>query len=171
MICFSLRLLLFCLPLIFFCCQKKDSWQHSAIRNTDPRYDLAKLTYPADTVHRGIEIELMRQHKGIEGYVNVYTFEVPPLEDSPHKAKISFLSDHHEYTFIVDRLQGGQRLHLSETALSTLLSLFEKHSEVTIEMAHYSQVFNTETFKRHYQKLCNLPPRFLPEKIVTFELY
>ena len=171
MSCFPLRFLLFCLPLIFFCCQKKDSWQHSAIRNTDPRYDLAKLTYPADTIHRGIEIELIRQHEGIEGYVNVHTFEVPPFQDELRSAKISFFSDNLEYNFIVDRLQGGQRLHLSEAALSTLLSLFEEHSEVTIEMAHYSQAFNGAAFTRHYQKLCNLPPRFLPEKIVTFELY
>ena len=164
---FPLLLLLF----ILSSCSHKEPWQHSAIRNTDPTYDMAKLSYEAESLNRGIRLELIRQSQTIEGYLNVLTFKIPPYRDNPHKAEVSLLANGMEFSFLIDRLDGGQRLHLSEKALEKLIELFQSYEEVTVHIAHYTQTFRSATFDKQYRKLCSQPPRLMPEKFVTFELY
>ena len=166
-----MNLLILLLIFIFSSCSHKEPWSHSAIRNTDPNYDMAKLSYEADSLYRGIRLELIRQGNSIEGYLNVLTFEVPLLENHPHQAQVSFTASETEHFFLIDRLEGGQRLHLSEKALAQLIELFQTAPEVTVHTAHYTQTFRSFTFDKHYRKLCSQPPRFLPEKFLTFELY
>lgn len=165
-----MKLLLLTLILIFSSCSHKEPWQHASIRNSNPTYDMAKLSYEADSLNRGIRLELIRQDQAIEGYLNVLTFEIPP-QGNIHQAKVFFTANKAEVSFLVDRLQGGQRLHLSEKALDTLVELFQNYPEVTIRIAHYAQTFRSKTFDKHYRKLCSQPPRLMPEKFVTFELY
>lgn len=166
-----MRVFLFLLPLIFFSCHRNDPWQQTAIRNSDPTYDLAKLSHPAASDHRGIQIEFIRQEQTIKGYLNVHTFAFPPLENHPKQTSITFLAGETRQTFVVDRLAGGQRLRLSPNSLDALLQLLHDYPQVTIQSGHYSQTYSSDTFDRHYRKLCKLPPRLMPEKLVTFELY
>jgi len=166
-----MKWLLVLLPLVFISCHRKEPWQHTAIRNSDLRYDMAKLSYPPTSAHKGILLEFIRQDHSIEGYLSVCTFEIPPVKDHLQLAEITFSTQEERASYVVDRLAGGQRLHLSERALNKLLELFKDSPEVTIVIGHYSQTFSSGTFERQYRKLCKLPPRLMPEKIVTFELY
>lgn len=165
-----MKLLLLTLIFIVSSCSHKEPWQYNAIRNSNPTYDMAKLSYEADSLNRGIRLELIRQDQAIEGYLNVLTFEVPP-HGNVHQAEVSFTANGTEVSFQVDRLEGGQRLHFSEKALDTLIELFQNYPELTIHIAHYAQTFRSMTFDKHYRKLCSQPPRLMPEKFVTFELY
>jgi hypothetical protein len=166
-----MKLFLFVVLITLISCSHKEPWQHSAIRNTNPNYDMAKLSYEADSLNRGIRLELIRQSQTIEGYLNVLTFEIPPHGENLHQAEISLIANGKEFSFLIDRLEGGQRLHLSEKALDKLIELFQNYEEVTIHIAHYTQTFSSVSFDKQYRKLCFTPPRFMPEKFVTFELY
>ena len=166
-----MKLYFLVVPFLLLGCHRSDPWRHSSLQNSDPHYDMAKLSYPASSMSRGILLELIRQHDEVEGYLSVYTFEIPPYHENPHKAEVIFKAGSKVYSFIADRLKGGQRLHLSQLSLKKLLTLFNEHAEVRIEMGHYSQTFRATSFEKHLRKLRKQPLSYLPEKIVSFELY
>ena len=118
----------------FISCHQKEPWQHHALRNTDLRYDMAKLSYPANHPHRGILLEFIRQEKTIEGYLNVRKFQIPSFQGDLKQAKITLLADEKSVSFIVHRLAGGQRLHLTKQAFQCLVDLLHTHPEVAIQV-------------------------------------
>lgn len=166
-----MRWLLSLLLLSSFSCHHKEKWQYTAIRNTNPSYDMARLSYRVTSRDQGMLLTFVRQYKEIQAYLHVYTFEIPYYQDNPHLAKINIKTDTEAFSFCVDRLKGGQRLHLSSDACAMLTNLLKKYPEVIIEVGHYSQTFCSTTFNKSYHKLCNLPLYLMPEKIVSFELY
>lgn len=166
-----MRFLLFFVLLLSLSCHHKKDWQYTPIRSLDSNYDMAKLSYPASSASKGILLELIRQHKEIQGYLNVHTFEMPYYKDNPHLAKINFKAGKEECSFIVDRLTGGQRLHLSQPSFIKLTNLLREYPEVTIQVGHYFQKIHSTTFNKKYNKLCKYSLYWIPERIVTFELY
>lgn len=157
--------------LFLFACHKGDPWHYTAIPNTNPTHDIAKLSYLAKSSDRGIELELIRQEETIEGYLNVHSFQFPPFQNNPKKAEITFSANQIDTSFVVTRLKGGQRVHLSSRSLHCLLHLLQNYREVTIQAGHYLQTYHCANFHSLYQKLCARPPRLWPEKFVTFDLY
>lgn len=166
-----MRLCLLFLPLCFIGCAPHNSWSYMAIWNGDLRYDMAKLSYPSSSKSCGILLELIRQSTEIEGYLSVHTWMIPSHKNNPKKAKITFKAGDKLFFFIVDRLEGGERLHLSKEALAQLLTLLKQNLNVTIETGEYVQTFQAKLFEKNYERLCKRPFNYLPEKLVTFELY
>jgi len=132
---------------------------------------MAKLVHLPSSPSSGILFELVRHCDDIEAYLNVYALTIPFYQNNPSKAQLICRAGNYTLCFIVDRLQGGQRLHLSKTVLKELLSFFKKHDEVWIETGYYSQKLQVTLFEKHYKRLYRKPLRYMPEKLVTFEIY
>lgn len=161
----------FLLPFLLLSCQQRSFWREASIPNSNPHYAMAKLFYPISLPYKGILLEFIRHHLEINAYLSVYAFEIPPFQSNPQKAEVIFKAGQKTLSFIIDRLEGGQRLHLSKVALNKLLNLLKNYSVVKIEIGHYSQILISKTFEKKYIKFCSLPRWPLPEKMITFELY
>jgi len=98
--------LLFLLP--FFCvgCHVAP-WHHSSIRNGDPKYDLAKLTYPPTNSHQGIKLELTRYGTEIHGYIHVKEYTLPRWNENTHETTLIIETNNASRTFVVTLLEGG----------------------------------------------------------------
>lgn len=132
---------------------------------------MAKLSYPPSNPHKGLELELIRHGKETRGYLNAYHFSFPSYENNPKRAQIIIKTSNTTEAFVIHRLEGGQRLKLTEACLTTLLQLLDDNELVIIESGHFTQEISTKTFKRHYRDLMQEPSRFIPEEFVTFEIY
>ena len=161
------------LPLFLFCLTSchHEPWQHTSIRNGNPQYDLAKLTYPASNPNNGIELEITRSGKEVHGYINVKQYDFPIHDNNPHQTLLTIETNRATKTFVITLLEGGQRARLTDSCLEYLLQTLELKPSVTLSSGHFSEILNTANFSRHYDALLREPHRLIPEKLITFEFY
>ena len=149
----------------------REPWHHSSIRNGNPNYDLAKLTYPASTPNCGIELEITRYGKEVHGYINVQQYTLPHHDANPHETTLTIETNQASHTFVITLLAGDQRARLTDTCLDYLLQTLELKPSVTLTSGHFIETLDSSNFRRHYDALLREPNRLFPEKLVTFELY
>ena len=153
-------------PLLFLAsCTKGDPWNESCIRSHVTKHDLAKLSYPPSNECEGLELELVRNGDEIRGYLNAYKSNF-----KEENSIITILSSDRKKTFEVTRLSGGQRLRLSEESLNYLIETLLQES-VTVYTSHFKQTYECYQFKNHFATLQKKPTPYLPEKLITFDLY
>lgn len=161
------------IPLLFLLltgCQREE-WRHTAIRNSNRDYDIAKLTYPPSNLNDGLELELTRYGKEIHGYINVYTFELPTYKEDPHATTLTIATSSVTQTFVISLLEGGQRARLTDICLEYLLQTLILKPTVTLFSGHFSQTLKAENFKRHYEALLREPSLLRPQNLITFEIF
>jgi len=162
---------LFLLLLFFASCARQDPWHETAIRNTNPEHEMAKLAYPASNPHDGIQLEFVRHGDSLNGYLSILAFTIPPHPDHPKQTILTCQTCDEKRSFLIERLEGGQKLRLSQEAITFLINAFQNVPTVHLSLGHHSQTYKSAHFEKHFRSLHHLPPRYFPEKLVTFELY
>lgn len=165
-----MKFLLLSFLLLLTSCHR-EPWQHTSIRNGNPNYDMAKLTYPASNPTSGMELELTRTGKEIHGYVNVHHYELPSYQDDLHATTLTITTNCAARTFVIPLLQGGQRARLTDDCLDYLLQNLELKPAVTLSSGHFSQELESSNFERHYNALLRKPPVIDPRSMVSFEIF
>ncbi len=149
----------------------RDGWQHTSIQNGNAHYDMAKLSHLPASATNGLELELTRYGKEIQGYVNVHTFELPIFGENIHATTLTISTNCASETFVIPLLEGGQRARLTDTCLSYLIQTLELKSSITLTSGHFSETLDSSNFTRHYDALLRTPSRILPQNMINFELY
>lgn len=152
-------------------CLKKGKWEEASLPNSSSFHDLAKLSYPPLNPLYGIELELIRSGEALFGYLNVHHFEISPYEQNQRKAKVEFITEQKKRSFVLDRLEGGQRLRLSEEALQTLVALLQSEAKITIKFPPFLETIEAKEFHKLFSQLLKKPLPYFPETFITFDLY
>lgn len=159
------------LAILLASCQKRDSWQHSAIRTGNKEFDAKRLTYPALSKHSDIEIEFLRIKNRLHVYLNVYSESIPSLENDQKLSLIVIESKGIKQEFFVERLEGGQRLRIPEESLPLFIKLLESHSNLILSAkGGYKAKIQTHHFKDHFKKLNATPLFSLPSNPIGIAL-
>ncbi|MEM7175132.1 MAG: hypothetical protein AAF443_04290 [Chlamydiota bacterium] len=150
-------------------CSTSSPWKEVAILNDDPDYELVKLTYSADNLFNGIELELTRYGNAIRGYLNANRYSFPMNEKDPQHIGVAISSERGNQRFLAERFEGGQRLRLPEQAVTHLIETLMENFAVTIRCGYFKQMLLPDQFHRHYQTLVMGPPSFLSKERVNIE--
>lgn len=164
-------ILFFLILSTFSSCKKNGLWEYSSIRSENREHDFAKISHPPSNELDGIQVEIVRTGDAIHGYLSVNHFEIPPYQKNTELANVTLLSDGKEQSFITTRFQGGQKLKLSKECLESLIIGLKTSPSLIIKMGHFSQKIDSELFLSYFQMLQKKPPPYLPENLITFELY
>ena len=157
--------------LILSSCRKNQPWEYSGIRSENREHDFAKIFYPPSNELDGIQCEIVRTGDTIQGYLSVTHFEIPPYKKNNELACVTLISEDREQSFIITRFQGGQKLKLSKECLEALINGLKTSSPLIIKTGHFSQKIDSELFTSYYQMLEKRVSHYLPETLITFEVY
>jgi len=150
--CISLFFLFF-----FFlasCSKAKElRWYYESDTNVSSSYRSARLYYPTDIPFDGLEIEILKGKDDRVIYFNVLQRLIPPYNSDTSKAIVTIQDGSEQQNFIVQRLQGGQRLKLSLEAANLLTEKLLKGEDIHIFLDSYEAKISSEHFSKLYRKL------------------
>lgn len=163
--------LLFCLQLLFFSCYRKDSWELLSLSSTKAPQSCAKLLYPATSYLHDMEVEFVKVDDEIFSYISIFSGIIPPSGEEESKAKITLSSFLGKKEFLVNRLEGGQKLKIPQEALEEFIMIFAKSPEITVQIqGSYKQVIDTKKFPLYFSKLKKYQTPTLPPLPISLSL-
>lgn len=148
------------LLLLFTACQSHGSWQYQNIPAKEIGH-CTRLLYPSKDPAGGIDLEFIQGGENLATYLQVHFGPIQDSEEDPQKAKLLILSSGKKTTIFVDFHEGNQRLRLSSSQQTLLLSLLEKGEPITLRLDGYEEMIDPTSFEKLYKKL-ESPPYRLP---------
>jgi len=150
---------LFFTLLVTSCFHNDNEWSFQQLATNHPKYNCGRVFYKSSDAFLGLEIELVRSSKGLNGYVNTFSSTIPEAPDRPNYTKITLIVDKDCKNFYVHRLEGGQRLLLTDEATQALLKALQDGQKltITIPQSPFKARIPVDNFNKIYLKLNDIP--------------
>ena len=101
-------------------------WKLAVVKADCPSASYVKVYLPPCNTFSGLEIVFIACNRDIRLYCNTLTLLFPCLYNDEKHSEVFLTIEEEKYTFIAERLQGGQSLLMPEEAqLLIILSLLE----------------------------------------------
>lgn len=145
-------------------CTTHNRWSVDHIKSGRPEFNSSKLSYRTlDPLH-GLELELIRTQNSFNLYLHVNSQTIPPCKNNPKAALVSVITQDASHTEEAARLQGGQKILLSENLRDIIIDALQKNSSLTIRVGNYSTLIEPEGFQELLKKM-ESPPFYLPFRL------
>lgn len=128
-------------------------WEYQKINTTCYQFDFAKLSLSPTCEISGLELELSRTADSyIRMYINVFTLNIPQLDEIPGKAVVTISVPilQQTYQVLADVLEGGQRLLLPEETAHFIIECLLNEYPITIQVGRYSSDIILTGFLKGY---------------------
>lgn len=116
------------LLLFLSACSSKAGWVYQEVKTKPIASNSANLRMPVTNPFNGLELQFLKGNFGTRAYLGIHAREIPPQDNDP----IVIVVDERPYSFATTRMEGGQRLLLSEEATQLLISALSNTHKVTI---------------------------------------
>jgi hypothetical protein len=131
-------------------------WQFDAVITKCDTYNSGRLTLPPADL-KSISLDLVRGTTGLRMYVNTLLLPFPCGSHDSEKVHLNYLIDNIWYTTETDRLQGGQRLLLSETSTQQIIEALLESKSIQMIVGRYDVVIVSTRFPQLYLRLSQIP--------------
>jgi hypothetical protein len=139
--------------LVTSCSPQCNQWKLAVIKADCPPAKYARACLPACNTFNGMEAVLMSSNGTTHFYLNALTLLFPVYECDNAHTEIKIVIEEENYCFIVDRLQGGQRLLLPEEAKQLIVDALLEFKCVEISTGRYQTTLIYENFQNVYSCL------------------
>jgi len=147
---YALFLIIF---LLTACCPPCHQWKLAAIKADCPTATYVKVYLPACSTFDGMETELMCNNGNLHLYLNAFSLQFPANADDCSQTDVKVVICDQEHRFLAERLQGGQRLLLSDDAQQLIICSLLEGNEVEIFAGRYKSKLVCEAFSKTYDQL------------------
>ncbi len=152
----SIPFLFLCLCLSFClssCHPSPPEWGVEEIETGYEAYDSTSLFYPTVNPISGLSLEFVHGAYGWQGYVNVYSRNIPHIPGDPSLAKMRIVIDNAPQDLLATRMSGGQRLALSPKATEQLMDAFNQNLPVSVLIVGFEEDIQPANFPKLYKKI------------------
>jgi len=140
------------LLLIFQSCSSScRQWTYDEVCTNCPYYNSKRLVLYPDNQFRGLELVFLRTYSGQRAYINIFSLALPMDSNDPHKTQICISCEISSYDLYAERLEGGQRLLLSDEAAELIISNLLECKTVTISVGRYKSEIIPRGFSEAYR--------------------
>lgn len=147
-------LIVFC-PILLMsgCSPQKNPWKNSSISTKYPAYNSKRLTIEPKNKFRGIELEIIKNHRDLKGYLNIRSMTLPPCNCDSSKCAITVSTDAETRRYTLDTLKGRQRMLLSGDALEFIIDSLSHQVNVEISTGRFHSTIPSEGFEKAFSKM------------------
>ncbi len=147
-------LIVFC-PVILMsgCTPKENPWKSSSISTKYAAYNSKRLTIEPKNKFRGIELEIIKNHKGLKGYLNIRSLTLPFSNCDSSKCAITVSTGAETRHYALDILKGRQRMLLSADALEFIIDSLSHQTNVDIATGRFHSTIPSEGFEKAFSKM------------------
>lgn len=153
---FSLRMAI-CAFILTACSSPCHRWNYQAIPACEPCYQASSLHLAPEDPLNQIGITIVHSMFDVRVYLDIYCLLIPPYEGQESLGSFQVIIDGQEKEWVVNRLEGGQRLWLTPEASNALISALLDECKVTIVIGRYRVEVALNDFIDGYTKLCCYP--------------
>lgn len=100
-----------------------------------------------------MELELVRTVEGIRLYLNVFGLEIPATSCDGIFSSVFISFREYSYTFVADRLLGGQRLLIPKNVQDDIVNNLQEGQPVFIRVGHYQSDIYPEQFLKLFMQM------------------
>lgn len=135
------------------CCPPCNQWKIAVIKADCPPATITKAYLPACNPFSGMEAVVISSNGNIQFYLYALTLLFPALSEDCEHAEVVVCIEDNEFSFVSDRLQGGQCIRLPEEARDLIICalLEQKNPEITV--GRYQACLTHDNFFKVYAKL------------------
>ena len=126
-------LLLISLLLFAGGCIKPDPWQNLTIKTGSQTYNFSKLTHIYNQ-ENPLQLEILALDHDLIAYINIDQGKLPCYEKDEGVALVCIRAKHKNFSFLADRLSGGQKIKIPNDILDDFLAALKENSEVIISI-------------------------------------
>jgi len=137
-------------------CQRYSQWQYHHI--SQKQTDSTRILYRSKNPASGIDVEMMKSHGELTTYLQVHSTPLPSREG---KAEVQIQSGDKNVTFWAHLHEGGQRIRLTDSLQTALISSLAEGNPVTLQLQGYRETIYPKHFEKVFQNL-NHPPYKIP---------
>lgn len=142
------------LCLLAVSCQSSSSWEVSETKSQHLSHQACRISRKPDNLFRGMGLEFVRTSSGTRAYLNVYSMEFSPHLSDKSKTEVLICIDQEEHTFMAHRMEGGQRLLLTDDARLLLTKALSDKKSIVIRSGRFIVEIIADDFsKNHCQKI------------------
>lgn len=127
------------------------------IKASSPEFNSSKLSYRSANAPNGINLEFLRTSSSLHLYLYVRSQIIPPCKHDQKKAIVTILTDEGAYTEEAARLEGGQKVLISDPLRDKIIEALKKNLPVTIRLQGYSTTIDPQDFSDYLEKMDNPP--------------
>lgn len=144
---------LFLIPLLSSCSPTCHQWKLAAIKANCPTASYVKAYLPACNTFNGLEAELMCSNGDMQLNLNILSLQFPcdPCDPEHSTVAVEFCGE--KYTYVAERLLGGQRLVMPEEARQQIICTLLEGNDVDISVGRYESTLVSNGFSKHYDQL------------------
>ena len=135
------------------CSPQCNQWKLAVIKADCPAASYVKVYLPACNTFNGLETVLMSSNGNVRLYLYAVTLLFPFYENDECFCEVTLCVDEENYTFIADRLQGGQCLLLPKDAMQLLMDALLENKSVEVTTGRYQATLTPENFCNAYRNL------------------
>jgi len=137
-------LLFFCVMAGYTSCSTSSPWvlqEQDSFNEFSSLYASQRLVYTPKNTFSGIGIEIIKSDKGYITYLNIFSGILPAHTRDVKKIVVTMKTEAGETSFVADRLQGGQKIRLTEEAEKSLHKSLSSGEELSIAFGRYNENF------------------------------
>lgn len=140
----------------FYSCQNHDLWSFQKIEAENHNHNACKISSRSS---KGLELEIMRGSYGQRCYLNVLKQKVLPAQGYTNRTNLIVTIENKPSIFIVDIMEGGQKLLLSNDASQTIIDALrtKKTLQIAIPNTLIHGQLKPSNFPKLYQQLQKFP--------------
>ena len=134
-------------------CNKDNRWAFDQIHSEQEESRSTKLSHLASDPVNGIDLEFIQTQGRIKTFLNVHSTPIPPCPHQLKAALVTFIVEGESFESEGYRMEGGQRILLSENDSERLLEALKKKQKVEISLKGYHTTIHGNGFSEQFEKL------------------
>lgn len=137
--------------LLLCACSRPSHWSSNEIHSRTKEHDSSKLSYYSRDRAHGIDLEFLKTKDHLNVYLNVHSIPIPATPNKTATFKLE--SAGKTLTCEAYRMEGGQRLLLTEEIATLLIESLKNHNDVTLSLPGYRTTIKAEDFSKKFHRL------------------
>jgi len=131
-------------------------WKLASIKAHCPAANYVKVYLPACNTFNGLEAEFMCSNGDMQLYLNSLTLQLPCDPCDPDHVNVNVTIGDDTFTYVADRLLGGQRLVMPEDAREQIICALLEGNDVDISIGRYETTLISQSFAKNYDQLVSI---------------
>jgi len=146
---------LFLITFLNSCTPHCNQWKLAIVKSDCPCATYVKAYLPTCNTFNGLEAVLTSYNGSVKLYLNAFTLNFPFYNGDEEHSEVSLLINDEKFTFVAERLQGGQCLLLPEDGMQLITGALLEHKCVDVIVGRFQTTLTYENFQKTYCSLTN----------------
>lgn len=128
-------------------------WKLAVIKANCPYAIYTKAYLPTCNTFNGLEVTLISCNGSVRLYFNALTLMFPCIDGDESHTKVNLNIQGQPYSFIAERLEGGQSLLIPEEQMQLIVGALLEKQCVEIIVGRYQSTLIHTNFEKSYRQL------------------